>query len=222
MREIAEDIEAIPALFGRETIDVLVGHDFGGVTSWFVAARGGTALVRRLVILNATHPACFFDHLSRSPSQMFKALYMAFFMLPVIPEWVLRSGDYASLDRIHGGHVKPEEMEAFKWTMSRPGALTAALNYYRAFLSDDTLDEVARLWPSNLAAEFRSAVPTTVLWGLNDAALEIEAMASVHRWVKVCEVVQFDKCSHWIQQEAPAEIAAYIQTIVALDAQTKK
>jgi pimeloyl-ACP methyl ester carboxylesterase len=217
-REIAEDIEALPAAFGRDKIDVLVGHDFGGVAAWFVAARGGTALVRRLVILNATHPASFLHHVARSPSQMLKCLYMAFFMLPVLPEWLLRAGDYAALDRIHGPYVPAHELHVWKWTLSRPGALTAALNYYRAFLSDETLDEMDRLWPSDRPEhddDVRSPVPTTVLWGTADAALELAGMATVHRWVKICEVVQFDGISHWVQQQVPNDVAAYIQTVVA-------
>ncbi len=54
---------------------------------------------------------------------------MFVFQLPFLPELYLRSYDYAFIDEIFSAQVKgakkpacdPDEIEAYKWSLSRPG-----------------------------------------------------------------------------------------------------
>lgn len=56
--KLAADIIALVPALGHSRCDVLVGHDWGGMVAWLVAAME-PRLVGRLVVLAAPHPALF-------------------------------------------------------------------------------------------------------------------------------------------------------------------
>jgi len=64
---MVDDLLALAAHIGQKKF-FLVGHDWGGVVCWFLAARHPEA-VRKLVILNAPHPAVFARELRNNPAQ---------------------------------------------------------------------------------------------------------------------------------------------------------
>src|SRR3954449_2631161 len=63
---------------------VVVGHDWGAAVAWQFA-MAYPALLERLVIMNAPHPARFLRAL-RTWRQARKSWYMFFFQLPWLPE----------------------------------------------------------------------------------------------------------------------------------------
>ncbi len=215
--ELVDDLECIPQAFGRDKIDVLVGHDFGGIVAWTAAARAGESLIRRLVVCNCPHPGCYEHYVRRAPMQALRSLYIAFFNVPYLPELVLADNDWEMIQRLHGPAVADDEVEVIKWTISRPGAITGALNYYRALLSDEQMDHGERVWPQGLppTRERRCPIPTTVVWGLHDFALEIGAMATIEDWHSDVTIVRVPDAGHWVQRDAPdavtAEIAKHIR-----------
>src|SRR5690606_25254750 len=114
---------------------VLVGHDWGGLIAWRVAALH-PELVRGLVILNAPHPTAFRTELLRNPLQLAKSYYTFLFQLPAIPERVLTLNDYAIFARAlrtqpHNHQAfSPADIELYKQAW-RTSGLKAPLNYYR-------------------------------------------------------------------------------------------
>ena len=116
---------------------VVVGHDWGGVLTWLLPLHH-PEIVHKRVILNAPHPAALRRELRRGTDQLLRSWYVFFFQLPWLPEVTMRSGDFALLGRmlrrqpVHPGAFTDADVAAYTHALARPGALTAAIDYYRA------------------------------------------------------------------------------------------
>jgi pimeloyl-ACP methyl ester carboxylesterase len=180
---------------------VVVGHDWGGALAWKLA-MDRPELVERLVILNAPYPAAFRRELS-NPAQWLRSWYIAFFQLPYLPERWLAAGNFALLDRmfrrepVRPGTFTPHDIALYKAALARPGALTAAINWYRALVRH----------PGDLHAAARPiAAPTLLIWGESDPYLGVGMTEDLDRWVPGIRVVRFPDAGHWIHNEAPERV----------------
>jgi pimeloyl-ACP methyl ester carboxylesterase len=176
----------------------IVGHDWGGAVAWGLAL-GRPQVVERLVILNAPHPAAFFREL-RTPRQRLRSWYMLFFQLPGVAEWVFRARNYAWLERvlrhdpIRPGAFTDEEISLYKQALDRPGALTAAMNYYRAMFRHR----------AKVQRQMRCiTVPTLLLWGERDRYLGRRLTEGLEPWVQNLRIERLPDASHWLQNDAP-------------------
>jgi epoxide hydrolase 4 len=181
---------------------VIVGHDWGGMIAWRLAAAH-PEVVERLVILNAPHPRRFAQAL-RTFAQLRRSWYVGFFQLPWLPEWVLRRDGHAALRRVwrrqptRPGAYSREDVAALTAAIAMPGALTAALNYYRA---------AGRHRRSTLRPEqYVVHRPTLVVWGDRDAALRPELADGMERWVPDLRVERLPDASHWVMADAPERV----------------
>ena len=107
----------------------------------WIATRHAERL-EQLAILNAPHPLIWREAMQSNTEQRRRSRYVQFFRLPWLPELLLRQGRFRALvqsitERARPGTVKPEELERYRAAWSAPGALTAMLNWYRAFLRKD-------------------------------------------------------------------------------------
>lgn len=198
---LAADVVELARALKIERFD-LIGHDWGGVIGWWVAARHPDRL-RRLVIMDAPHPDVWMAQALKHPTQAIRSSYAAFFQLPWVPEATLGAFDFAGLRALVQGSAKPDTFErgaldryVEAWT--RPGRFTAMLNYYRAL----------RRWGSTAPA--RIAAPALVLWGGEDGFLE-EHVA--HASVAQCDDARLEilaDATHWLHLEQPERASALI------------
>lgn len=199
---LVDDVRRLADRLGGRRI-VLVGHDWGGVIAWAFAARHPQR-VSRLVIVNAPHPATFARELRRSPRQMLASAYVLLFRAPFgLAERVLRFNDHAALEPLlrrglARGYFTPADAEVYRAAWRVPGALTAALNYYRA------------LRQGRGAAMVPVRVPTTVLWGERDRYLRPGLLDGLDHHVPGVRVIRVPEASHWIVQEQPALVTQVI------------
>ena len=207
---LVEDVRALILYLGARDA-VVVGHDWGGVIAWRLAARH-PEVVHALVIVNAPHPERF-RRLLRSPRQLLRSSYVALFQLPWLPERVLGAGGFAALDGVwrrqpvRPGAYSEKDIAALRQAIAVPGALTAALNYYRAI----------RRHPGQTLSLERRIVrqPTLVVWGERDAALVPELADGLEAWVPDVRVARLPHASHWVMADAPGEFDALLLAFLA-------
>lgn len=199
--ELVRDIAGLVRHFGAERAHV-VGHDWGGVVAWYLAMLE-PGVVERLVVANAPHPAAFRREL-RTPGQMLRSWYAAFFQLPWLPEAALRRGDYAALRAVFRREpARPEaftreDVARYRETFARPGALTAMLNYYRA---------AVRFPPPRVRV---IDAPTLLVWGDRDPHLSVRLTTGLERWVPRLRVEHLPHATHWVLTDAPEQVSALV------------
>jgi pimeloyl-ACP methyl ester carboxylesterase len=200
---LARDIEGLIKGLGQEKA-VVVGHDWGGAVAWVFAARY-PEMTERLIVMNAPHPLAFQREM-RTLRQLRKSWYIFFFQLPWLPEYVLLRNNANEVGRmLRGAAVQkstfPREVTArFQQAMSRPGAMKAALNYYR---------QIFGRTPWSLASTsngFRIKAPTLIIWGEQDIALGIELLNGLEQWVDNIQIQRIPGSGHWVQQEQPDKV----------------
>ena len=175
----------------------LVGHDWGAIVAWTVAARHPDR-VAALTALSVPHPAAFAWAIRQDPEQREKSGYMEFFQQTGPAEDLLLADDAAGL-RIGFGDAVPVGLaDRHIRLLGEPGAMTAALNWYRA-KGDD--------W----AAVPPVAVPTTFLWGSDDIAVMRSGVDHCGEFVTgEYEFVELDRVGHWLPEEVPGEVATAV------------
>jgi pimeloyl-ACP methyl ester carboxylesterase len=180
---------------------LLIAHDWGAIIAWVVAMRRAVDL-DGLIIMNVPHPAVFDSVMRQGWVQRRKSWYAGFFQLPWLPEALLHANRAEAVARAFAGmavdksRFPPEVLEVYRRNALQPGALTAMINYYRANLG--ILKE--RAPPID--------VPTLMLWGEEDTALDISLTEGYGPHVKDFTLQRFPGVSHWVQQEAPEKVNA--------------
>jgi pimeloyl-ACP methyl ester carboxylesterase len=193
--ELVRDIAAfIDKVAGGNA--VVVGHDWGGVIAWYLAMRSPTR-VRKLIIMNAPHPAAYRRELRRG-KQLLRSWYIGAVQLPLLPELVLSSLHFRLLTR--GAARSEPERVIYEEALSQPNALTSALNYYRA--------AVRSLWHGEHKEISRITMSTLVLWGQRDAALVPELLDGLEQHVDDLTVIRFPDVGHWVHIDAAQRVNA--------------
>jgi pimeloyl-ACP methyl ester carboxylesterase len=212
-RALLADLEAAITALGAP-LDLLVAHDWGGALAWALAAQR-PELLRRLLIINAPHPATFLRELRSSPPQQAASAYMNFLCRPDA-EALLAADDFRRLWRFFGEPrwLTPERRARYRagWA----AGLTGPLNYYRAsplrpaLAADDALHTLTL--PD---AAVTVQVPTTVLWGEDDVALLPGLLDGLERWVPQLTLKRVAGASHWLVHEQPQRVATEIAAMLA-------
>ena len=196
MPELIADAEAmIDALGG--TVD-LVGHDFGGVVGWQLAARH-PAKLRSFTSLSTPNQLALNEELARSEEARARFGYILQFREVGAAEQMLLADNAARFRAVFGGAVPADQVDADVAFFAEPGALTAALNWYRAMDRHDAdgLEHVR--------------VPTTYVWGSQDLAFGREAAENSRYYVDApYRFIPLDGVGHWLLEEAVDTVAEAI------------
>jgi pimeloyl-ACP methyl ester carboxylesterase len=198
---LARDIVELVRHLGDDKATI-VGHDWGGAIAWHMAMHHAK-VVEKLVILNAPHPATMLREL-RKPQQQLKSSYILFFQIPLLPEIVIRWRNFAllrrvfQLDPVRPNVFSPHDIEQNRRALARRGALTCALNYYRALLR--CREEKRVLNARRIKAQ------TLVLWGERDRYLNVGLTHGLEKWVPNLRLEMFPNASHWIHHEEPERV----------------
>jgi pimeloyl-ACP methyl ester carboxylesterase len=192
---LVEDVLGMADAVGADRFDV-VGHDWGGAVAWALAAQHPGRL-RTITSLSTPHPAAMLASLPRS-AQVLRSAYIPFFQLPWVPERLLLAAGGAPLrTMLERSGLDGGRAAAYVEAMAEPGALTAALSWYRA----------AGASPAQLRAVGRIAVPTLFVWGSADPALGRTAAEGTAAHVDgAYRFVPLEGAGHWLPERHAADV----------------
>ena len=198
---------------------VLVAHDWGGALGWALAI-GHPELVDRLVILNATHPVPFARALVNDPEQRAASQYMTWLRTPGC-EQEFMADDFRRLEeffhKVSEAAWFPQVRDEYRTAWAQPGALTAAINYYRASpLHPPTDGEQGAAKLQLREEDFMVRVPTLVIWGERDAALRPVLLEGLDRMVPDLRVERLPQATHWLVHEEPERIVAWMRDFLGI------
>jgi pimeloyl-ACP methyl ester carboxylesterase len=189
LRNAAADVTGILDALGIETAHV-VGHDWGAGVAWLTASLNPDR-VRKLVVISVPHPRAPF-----TMRQNEMAWYQLFFQFEGIAEATIRHDDWAWLRAFTRGDGDLDRAIA---DLSRPGALTASLNWYRANL--------APRMPGPAPALPAVQAPTLGIWSDRDHYLDGERMRRSGEFVDgPWRYEEIAGASHWIPVDAPDQV----------------
>lgn len=205
LHTLAQDVAALIDASGAQEV-TLVAHDWGALVAWHFAIRKVRPLAK-LVILNVPHPKCSERELRRW-RQLRKSWYIFFFQIPWLPEKLLaRNKAQPIVEAFRGSAINKrlftdEALQPYRDAALDPGALSAMLNYYRALLRTADVRETG---------EGMVDVPTLVLWGEQDIAIDIHTLDGLENYVPDLTVKRFPDASHWVQQDVPDQVNAALK-----------
>jgi epoxide hydrolase 4 len=178
----------------------IVGHDWGGVIAWHVAARA-PQLCRGLCTINAPHPDVYRRELLRNPRQLLRSWYVLLNQLPLLPEFALSARNFALLRRVlgtaeNGSRIASrQELRRYEEAFAEPSALTAALNYYRAAARD--------LFTGRLSGPLRVASPTLIIWGEQDRYLDRRLLHGLEAHAPLLTIERVGNAGHFVHWQRP-------------------
>jgi len=187
---LVADVLDVADACGFERFD-LVAHDFGGMVAWMVAGHHPER-VRTLTVASTPHPAAFKRSYQKSSDQNERSGYMRSFREAErgSMEAQLLDDDAAGLRAVYGG-LAPEAVEEYVAVLAQPGALTAAVDWYRSMSGTAS------------AATPPASVPTLYVWSDQDPSLgrdAAEATAALVTGEYRFEVLA--GVGHWIPEQA--------------------
>ena len=170
----------------------VVGHDWGAGTAW-VMASFAPERVETLTVLSVGR----FQGAAAGIEQMQKSWYMFMFQFEgVAEEWITRN----DWEFFRSWSSRGEGPDTYIADLSRPGALTAGLNWYRANLPPET-------WVKERIDMPKIEAPTMGIWSTEDVALGERQMIESERFVEgPWRYERIEDVGHWIPLEAPDEL----------------
>ena len=210
---LALDALALADALAGDGDAVIVGHDWGAIATHTAVAHRPERF-SRMVALAVPHAAAMGAHLFE-PEQLKRMWYQFFFQMPTA-EFVVPLDDYAVIDTLwrdwSPGHTAdPDDLRALKATFDVPGALSAALDYYRFVHGTKPADPA--LEPVQAAFLAPITVPTLYLHGADDGCMGA-GMVSVAElephYPAGVEVEVVAGAGHFLHLEQPEAINARI------------
>jgi pimeloyl-ACP methyl ester carboxylesterase len=201
---LASDVIALADACGFERFH-LVGHDWGAAAGW-VVVRDHAARIASWAALSVPHIASYgaaFD----LPEHRANVAYIDSMLVPGKVEGELSRNGFEQLYHSWASFA-PNKVPDYESVFTQPGALTAALNWYRANFASRAQRERA-------FARFDVWAPTLTVWGNRDPYVgrpatvhEREFMRGPYRFAEL-------DAGHWLMHEAAdvcrREIMAHVQ-----------
>jgi pimeloyl-ACP methyl ester carboxylesterase len=193
VRHLIADTIAMADRLGGDRFH-LVGHDWGAAVAWAV---GGTYpdRLRTLNIVSVPHPKAFATALAGSQDQRDKSSYIQLFREEGKAEEVLGEDDFVRLRMMLNTCGTPDDTDEYMRVLGQPGALTAALNWYRA-MQPGLVGEIGPI-----------TTPTMFVWSTNDIALGREGAEATGQYIEgPYRFEVLEDVSHWIPEQAADDL----------------
>ena len=198
---LAADVPALADALGIGRFH-LVGHDWGAAVAWGVAAWHPERLLS-LTAVSVPHLAAYNRALVTDPDARERASYIGLLRQEGKAEHLLLEDDAARLRAMYGQAVPTGQVDAYVAHLQQPGAMTAALSWYRAMTP--ALGDLPAV-----------DVPTTFVWSDDDVAIGRAGADACGEFVTgPYEYVVLEGVTHWVPEQAPDALAAAVLARVA-------
>ncbi len=204
---LVNDVIGLIDYFGAGKAAV-IGHDWGAGVAWAVAQKHPER-VSKLAVMQVPPAAAWRANLTLR--QFLRSLYMFFFQLPRVPEFLIGMKNLKGIDRtfrdkvVVRGAFTDADIRRYKDALRKPGALTAALNYYRANVGRVLRKPEA----SEASRDSRVQVPTLFIFAEQDFAIIPATVRGVDDYVNApYRELRVPESGHWVQNEAPGKVNA--------------
>lgn len=205
MSLLVADVLAVMRQLGEERA-IVVGHDWGGVVAWNVAAFAPD-MVDKLIVLNLPHPNGMARALRDNPEALAGTTYARDFRegTPDDPEIIYGK---PMTSRILAAWVTDAEARSKYIEAFDRSDFMAMLNYYKRNYPDiwsgGDID-----WP----AVPNIAISTLLIHGLDDAALHSDGLNNTWDWItKDLTIVTIPDAGHFVQQDAADLVTTTIRS----------
>ena len=201
LRTLVADVTGLLDLLGIGRAAV-AGHDWGAAVAWRVAMFAPDR-VERLAVVSVGHPLA---GVAAGLPQRRLSWYVLWFLFPGVAEEVLPAGDWALYRQWIWSGAQPgqdPDLDRQLADLSRPGALEAGLNWYRAN------NDPAR-YPVSDPTRFSLpsvACPTLGVWSSDDPTLsEAQMTGSADYVTGPWRYERLEGVDHWVPVHAPDQL----------------
>lgn len=200
LQKLGQDVLNLADAVGKNKFH-LIGHDWGAGLGWYVVYKNHNRIIS-WTGLSVPHMRAFSKAILIDKDQQKRSRYIKWFLLPRIPEMIIRKNDFEKFRRLWK-HSTPEEVENYLSVFRRKKSLTAALNYYRANIGRGKNERIGDI-----------KVPTLFIWGKNDFAIGSFAAESGHKYMKGAYTFLALDGGHWLIQTNYSEVEnAFVEHI---------
>jgi pimeloyl-ACP methyl ester carboxylesterase len=196
IEHLISDVLGFVGALGRRRSH-LVGHDWGALLAWELAAKHPD-LVLSLSALSTPHPDAFFSAIENDEDQKQRSRYIALFRMPDgVAENLFQADDYQRLRNVYQGKLSESAINENLRRLAEPGALTSALNWYRAWNREVRIGTIS--------------VPTLYIWGSQDLALGEKAAIDTAKYMSgPYHFKKLEGKSHWLLEEVPDQVSELV------------
>jgi pimeloyl-ACP methyl ester carboxylesterase len=211
---LSADANALHEVLGGDGDAIVVGHDWGALTSYGAAAAEPDRW-RRVVGMAVPPGSAVGAAFIGNPDQLKRSWYMFFFQHR-LADIVVPADDLALIDRLWAdwspGLDAIDDVERAKRCLRDPVNLTAALGYYRAALGD--APRRADYDAIQAAGGGRLPQPTLYLHGRDDGCIGVEVAEMTRTMCPWATVEVIDEAGHFLQLERPDVVNAAVVAFV--------
>ncbi|MFE0025824.1 alpha/beta fold hydrolase [Amycolatopsis sp. NPDC059021] len=193
--ELVGDVVTIADQLGWNRFD-LVGHDWGAAVAWW-AADAHPERLRSLTAVSTPHPAALAEAMKTDEDQHLRSRYMTEWRQTPVTERRMLENDARALREIFERRVPQSKVDDYVRRLSEPGALTAALNWYRAGRPGGKIGKIT--------------VPTMYVWSTEDVSFGSTAAFDTANWVSgPYRFEMLEDVTHWVPEDAPEALTTLL------------
>jgi pimeloyl-ACP methyl ester carboxylesterase len=192
---------------GEDTCDLL-GTSHGGAVA-MMAASLAPERIRRLVLVAPVNP---WSHHGKQMAAFLSSRTIAPLFLRIAPLLERTHGYF--LRRLYGDtrRIRPGTLEGYSAPFAMPGAFAHGIGILSTW--DQDLAQLESVLPKI------SHIPTLLMWGSVDPAVDPASVEPLRRQFKRCRVLMLDGVGHLPYEEVPEQFNHAVAEFLAADVQT--
>lgn len=179
----------------------LIGHDWGSIVACELARRN-PEVIKHLTLVSVPHKGAFIQAMFSS-AQIFASYYMAFFQLPVIPEFVFKKMPKFKHYFLKNSGMTDEQIADFNQNFIEEDRIGTAINWYRSMPLTS---------PRSIFQKI--TVPTLFVWGKKDIAVWEKSAHLNKKYFSNTYREAFLDATHWIPNQNAQELSLHFLNAV--------